>query len=60
MTFTIYPIETTHKTNSYRQYLKGFPGTPTPASDVKVYKNGKLIRIEDKDGKRLKRIGDEP
>ncbi len=42
-------------TSKYRQHLGNLgPGTPNPASEVRVYKNGKLIRIEDQHGKRIK------
>ncbi len=62
-----HPVETTSQTqNPFRQYLKGFAGVPVTATDVKVYrvlKNGKqgkrVIRIEDKTGKTIKKIGGE-
>ena len=49
-----YPAEqTAHK----KQLLPLYDApVPVPASNIKVYKNGKLIRIEDKDGAVIRKI----
>lgn len=47
---------TADQTSRYKQRLGIGAGVPIPASEVKVYsvKTGKLKRIEDKDGNRIR------